>query len=217
MRGFSEGSLAFDPTYKYNFNSTEYDTSDKLRIPAWCDRVIYEENEDLGCIFYGRAELRLSDHRPVFSLFEAKIRKINEKARQEIEQVVISKYNQLHPVSPIHMRKAKTTIASSSQRALQAHTFTEKVVEPSIGDFGIVETLDEEEEVKQAPPDHTSKSMVIKDPKQLDDLISRASLLVDEAEKLEQDEIYQKIFEEEQFGHLPTKTKPEEPVIYQPE
>lgn len=39
---------------------------------------MYEANSNLSQIYYGRAELKLSDHRPVLGLFEAKIRKINE-------------------------------------------------------------------------------------------------------------------------------------------
>jgi hypothetical protein len=81
LKNFKEGRLIFDPTYKYNFNSKEYDTSSKGRIPAWCDRVLFEENANLTQIYYGRAEIKLSDHRPVYGLFEARIGKINEEAR----------------------------------------------------------------------------------------------------------------------------------------
>jgi len=50
-----------------------------MRTPAWCDRIIYECNPfDLGQIYYGRAELLLSDHRPVLALFEVKVRTVNE-------------------------------------------------------------------------------------------------------------------------------------------
>jgi hypothetical protein len=44
---FNEGSLTFDPTYKYNYNSTLYDTSSKSRVPAWCDRILYETDSNL--------------------------------------------------------------------------------------------------------------------------------------------------------------------------
>lgn len=40
-------------------------------------------------MYYGRAELKMSDHRPVFGLFEAKIRRINEDAKLEIEEKLI--------------------------------------------------------------------------------------------------------------------------------
>ena len=32
-----EPYINFRPTYKYNHRSEEYDTSKKLRAPAWCD------------------------------------------------------------------------------------------------------------------------------------------------------------------------------------
>jgi hypothetical protein len=40
LRGFHEGPLDFFPTFKYDRVSPMYDTSEKQRIPAWCDRVI---------------------------------------------------------------------------------------------------------------------------------------------------------------------------------
>lgn len=33
--GYAEGPLLFAPTYKYDYGSDKYDTSEKMRIPAW--------------------------------------------------------------------------------------------------------------------------------------------------------------------------------------
>lgn len=44
-------------------------------------------------ILYGRTELKLSDHRPVYGLFEAKIRKINEDKMLELEEKLIQEFN----------------------------------------------------------------------------------------------------------------------------
>lgn len=41
FKGFIEGDVNFAPTYKYDLFSDDYDTSDKLRIPAWTDRVLF--------------------------------------------------------------------------------------------------------------------------------------------------------------------------------
>lgn len=91
MRDFKEGPLYFDPTYKYQFNSGEYDVT---RIPAWADRICFEarEAENLRQVLYARAEIKLSDHRPVVGLFEAKIRRINEARMAELEEKVIADF-----------------------------------------------------------------------------------------------------------------------------
>ncbi len=98
MRDFEEGPLYFDPTYKYDFNKNDYDTSGKSRTPAWCDRIFFEAAKDSAVsnmrqVLYKRAELKLSDHRPVFGLFEAKIRKINEDKMAEMEEKLIQEFN----------------------------------------------------------------------------------------------------------------------------
>ena len=106
FQGFVEGELNFAPTYKYDSFSDDYDTSEKGRIPAWTDRIMWwyhspykpslqpsnhgsisqgahptdmllvgkdhmrlcagscDLNWNPGkLMFYGRAELKTSDHR----------------------------------------------------------------------------------------------------------------------------------------------------------
>ena len=35
----TEGKINFAPTFKYDIGFNRYDTSEKQRIPSWCDRV----------------------------------------------------------------------------------------------------------------------------------------------------------------------------------
>jgi len=36
--GYEEGPLLFQPTYRYDVGTDIYDTSEKMRIPAWTGR-----------------------------------------------------------------------------------------------------------------------------------------------------------------------------------
>ncbi|EPS31303.1 hypothetical protein PDE_06258 [Penicillium oxalicum 114-2] len=69
---YSEGLITFPPTYKYDVGTDRYDTSDKARIPAWCDRILWR-GDGLRQTQYHTADLRCSDHRPVFAKFDCKI------------------------------------------------------------------------------------------------------------------------------------------------
>ena len=78
LRAFHEAPIRFLPTYKYDVGTNQYDTSDKRRAPAWCDRIMYRATEDCLQFDYGRHELSVSDHRPVTATFRFQIMKVNE-------------------------------------------------------------------------------------------------------------------------------------------
>ncbi len=71
--GFEEGDIAFRPTYKFDrvrvaAEEDAYDTSEKRRVPAYTDRVLWRAREprDVELVRYGSvSEVRTSDHRPV--------------------------------------------------------------------------------------------------------------------------------------------------------
>lgn len=83
--GYSEGPLIFRPTYKYDNQSETYDTSEKQRIPSWTDRILYK-GEGLDLTRYNRAELLMSDHRPVYALFRATVNVIDQEKRARIKE-----------------------------------------------------------------------------------------------------------------------------------
>ena len=75
--GFREGPLDFRPTYKYDFGTDQYDTSEKCRVPSWTDRILWRTNaKDLqrGAqvrldAYEAVEEVKWSDHRPVRAAF----------------------------------------------------------------------------------------------------------------------------------------------------
>lgn len=87
---YSEARITFLPTYKYNNGTDEYDTSEKARIPAWCDRII-KKGGNLKQIDYATAPLRFSDHRPVYATFECTISNIDERRKEDLSQALYEK------------------------------------------------------------------------------------------------------------------------------
>ncbi|GAA5926948.1 hypothetical protein JCM10213_005533 [Rhodosporidiobolus nylandii] len=79
LRAFEEAPICFFPTYKYDHFSAQYDTSEKQRVPAWCDRVLWraERKESVKALSYGRFEADMSDHRPVAAIFNVQVKKID--------------------------------------------------------------------------------------------------------------------------------------------
>jgi hypothetical protein len=78
--GFHEGPLLFRPTYKFSKSKatglyTEgYDNGPKLRLAAYCDRVLYKRHvlyrQPLQLMHYSDVpQLVTSDHKPVTALF----------------------------------------------------------------------------------------------------------------------------------------------------
>ncbi|XP_031957832.1 synaptojanin-2 isoform X1 [Corvus moneduloides] len=118
FKDFHEGTINFGPTYKYDIGSEAYDTSDKCRTPAWTDRVLWWRKKlpfektageinlldsDLSAdtkvrhtwtpgalMYYGRAELQASDHRPVLAIVEVEVQEVNEAARDSVFREVSS-------------------------------------------------------------------------------------------------------------------------------
>lgn len=80
FEGYCEGTLAFKPTYKYNVGSSNYDTSYKIRVPSWTDRILFKV-EDSGNIdatlhsYDSMDNIDSSDHKPVKAHLCVKVKK----------------------------------------------------------------------------------------------------------------------------------------------
>ncbi|VDN29475.1 unnamed protein product, partial [Dibothriocephalus latus] len=119
FEGYSEGFLLFPPTYKYAILQDEYDSSlEKPRVPSWTDRIFWRcaklnfggrsdspngslpsAQSELGIadevsnslLAYCRAELKISDHRPVGALFDVDVLLVDrEKRRRVLEEVILA-------------------------------------------------------------------------------------------------------------------------------
>lgn len=138
--GFREGQITFPPTYKYDLFSSDYDTSEKQRAPAWTDRVLWRRRQtqqgvacgaggagdlaasDYGRLrHYGRAELKQSDHRPVIAIVDVELARIDAERRERVFGEVIGDLGP--PDATIVVR------VSASRRRHEFHEFDRSVTE----------------------------------------------------------------------------------------
>jgi endonuclease/exonuclease/phosphatase family metal-dependent hydrolase len=95
LRAFEEFMITFPPTYKYDVGTDDYDSSEKRRAPAWCDRILYRGLGRIKQLDYRRHEVRASDHRPVSGSFRLRVKtiipekhaKVWERSKTRFEEV----------------------------------------------------------------------------------------------------------------------------------
>ncbi|EOA39519.1 hypothetical protein CARUB_v10008138mg [Capsella rubella] len=108
FQGMREALITFPPTYKFDRNRSGlggYDSGEKKRIPAWCDRVIYRDTQsspfsesNLQCpvvssviMYEACMDVIESDHKPVRCKFHATIAHVDKSVRrQELGKIIRS-------------------------------------------------------------------------------------------------------------------------------
>ncbi|XP_072991851.1 type II inositol polyphosphate 5-phosphatase 15-like [Typha latifolia] len=108
FQGMREGQIKFPPTYKFERHQpglSGYDSGEKKRIPAWCDRILYRDSRSisvaecsLDCplvssimLYEACMDVTDSDHKPVRCIFNVEIARVDELIRrQEYGEIIIS-------------------------------------------------------------------------------------------------------------------------------
>eukprot|EP00890_Picochlorum_soloecismus_P001963 jgi/Picsp_1/2768/NSC_00996-R1_type i inositol- -trisphosphate 5-phosphatase 12-like len=122
FRGYREPQITFAPTYKFDkgiAGELAYDSSEKRRVPAWCDRIMYrgstpfcsplpspaadmegkslpsENKIDVSPMEYGSwMDVCDSDHKPVYGTFDVALTVVDASKKREIVSHILSEGQQ---------------------------------------------------------------------------------------------------------------------------
>jgi endonuclease/exonuclease/phosphatase family metal-dependent hydrolase len=129
LRSFHEPQIRFPPTYKFDPGTDHYDTSEKARVPAWCDRIYYRGLGDtrMSCVSYRNHACRLSDHRPVSALLLFQVKTVDSRRAVVFESVAqswVDLANRTVVEAKIHALKLATNCtAAQAKEALKRHGY----------------------------------------------------------------------------------------------
>ncbi|KAJ2994740.1 hypothetical protein HDV02_001352 [Globomyces sp. JEL0801] len=142
LRMFKEGELLFDPTFKYDRNTQRYDSSEKMRIPAYCDRILWRGNR-VELLAYNRLECKISDHRPVYGSFIAKVRKIDatryQKVKKDVKEKTEWRLEEQSRQSRLEWLKATYNLSiEEAKQKLQEHNWDLRAVQDFWGVYCIL-------------------------------------------------------------------------------
>ncbi|ODV85565.1 hypothetical protein CANARDRAFT_176012 [[Candida] arabinofermentans NRRL YB-2248] len=94
MRGFKEMPITFAPTYKYDKGTSQYDSSEKQRVPSWTDRILYRGSQIQQLNYNCAQDLVFSDHKPVFGTFAAHVKLIDEEIKSQLTRKLYQQYKE---------------------------------------------------------------------------------------------------------------------------
>ncbi|KAL2506154.1 Endonuclease/exonuclease/phosphatase family protein [Abeliophyllum distichum] len=135
FQGMREALIRFPPTYKFEKGKPGlggYDSGEKKRIPAWCDRVLYRDNRGTpteGCSvecpvvasivqYEARMDVTESDHKPVRCKLNVDIAHVDRSVRRQ-EFGKILKSNDEIRASLEALRFVPETTVNTDQIVLQ--------------------------------------------------------------------------------------------------
>ncbi|CAH0382748.1 unnamed protein product [Bemisia tabaci] len=119
---YKEGEINFRPTYKYDTGTDDWDSSEKNRAPAWCDRVLWKGDAIHQLSYQSHPSLRISDHKPVSAVFNSEIRFIDAQKYRKIHEEVMKKLDKLENEFLPQVTVEQTEIVFNSVRFMEPQT-----------------------------------------------------------------------------------------------
>ncbi|KAK1356385.1 type I inositol polyphosphate 5-phosphatase 12 [Heracleum sosnowskyi] len=154
FQGMREALIKFPPTYKFEIGKPGlggYDSGEKKRIPAWCDRILYRDNRtkqetecSLECpvvasiLQYDACmEVVESDHKPVRCKFNVEISHVDRSIRRQEMGKIFNSNDTIRGLRE-ELRNVPSTAVSTNRITLHTQeSFTFKLANKSGTDNAI--------------------------------------------------------------------------------
>ncbi|KAG6460975.1 type II inositol 1,4,5-trisphosphate 5-phosphatase [Manduca sexta] len=143
--GYMEGTIMFKPTYKYDPGTDNWDSSEKNRAPAWCDRIFWRGESITQLAYRSHPSLNISDHKPVSAIFSSSIKIIDEEKYRKVYEEVIKQLDKMENEMIPQVKVDRTEIDFGTVRylELQVQTITIKNIGKYPVEFEFIKKLDE--------------------------------------------------------------------------
>ena len=96
---FKEAKINFPPSYKYDVGTNNFDSSEKRRVPSYCDRILYHSKsidgeDDIEASNYNSwQQILSSDHKPVSCDFKLKVRSIIPSKQNDVYTSLLREFD----------------------------------------------------------------------------------------------------------------------------